>query len=104
MLESLSLSPTPVGEECAQLGAPDYHSRARKECRAFINQLIREFGEPPASAGFRISQNPHDFGTYLDVEIRFRDEDEEAVEYAYNLESNLPEHWDEEALKEIAAE
>ena len=103
MLDSLSLSPTPAGEECAQLGDPDYSSRARKECRAFINQLIREFGEPPSGVGFRISQNPHDFGTYLDVEVRFRDDDE-AVEYAYNLEANLPEYWDEEAHKELNAE
>ena len=104
MLESLSLSPTPVGEECAQLGDLNYSSRARKECRAFINQIIREFGEPPAGAGFRISQNPHDFGTYLDVEIRFSDEDEEAATYAYDIESNLPEFWDEESHKELSAE
>jgi len=104
MLESLSLSPTPVGEECAQLGDSNYSSRARKECSAFINQLIREFGEPPAGAGFKISQNHHDFGTYLDVEISFRDEDEAAAAYAYEIEANLPEYWDEVAHKELIAE
>ena len=104
MKDSLNLSPVPVGEECAQLGAADYSSRARKECTAFINQLKREFGEPPVGASLRITQNPHDFGTYLDVEVRFDDDVEEANEFAYKVEGGLPEFWDEEARKELGIE
>ena len=103
MRDSLNLSPTPVGEDCAQLGDANYSIRARQECRAFIQQLKREFGEPPAGATFKITQNPHDFGTYLDVDIQFNDEDDAASEYAYKVEANLPEFWDAEAKKELFA-
>jgi len=104
MRDSLNLSPTPIGEDCAQLGDVDYSSRARRECRAFIQQLIREFGEPPAGASLQISHNPHDFGTYLEVEVQFSDTDEEASEFAYRVEGRLPEFWDEEARKELGIE
>jgi hypothetical protein len=103
MRDSLNLSPTPVGEDCAQLGDANYSSRARQECRAFIQQLKREFGEPPIGAAFKITQNPHDFGTYLDVDIQFNDEDDAASEYAYKVEANLPEFWDAAAKKELFA-
>ena len=104
MRDSLNLAPVPLGEGCAQLGEACYSSRARRECTAFINQLKREFGEPPAGARFKITQNPHDFGTYLDVEIQFDDEDEAASEYAYKVEANLPEYWDDAADQELKAE
>lgn len=102
MRETVNLSPTPVGESCAQLGDADYYVRARKECGAFINQLIREFGPPPEGAGLKITQNPHDFGTYLDVEAWYREGEEAAAEWAYRLEANLPERWDEAALLELS--
>ena len=101
MTDELSLSPTPVGEDCAQLGAQNYQQQAQKECRAFINQLKREFGEPPAYTALKIKRCPHDFGTYLDVVVQFDDRDEASVQYAYKVEANLPENWDEESLKEI---
>jgi hypothetical protein len=104
MRDSLNLAPVPLDEECAQLGAADYSSRSRKECQAFINQLTREFGEPPSGAYFKMTSNPHDFGTYRDVDIVFNDENEEAAEYAYRVEANIPANWDEEALKELNAE
>lgn len=102
MREELSLAPVPLDEPCAQLGEPDYSARARRECRAFIGQLERQFGEPPSGACLKITQNPHDFGTYLDVEVIFDDSVEEAVEWAYNIEANLPASWDEAALAELA--
>lgn len=104
MSDSLNLSPTPLSEPCAQLGEPNYSSQSRKECQAFIGQLKRVFGEPPPGAYFKITSNPHDFGTYRDIDIVFNDEDEVASEYAYQVEANLPEFWDEEAKKELSAE
>ena len=101
MRDQLSLAPVPIDEPCAQLGDPDYPTRARKECRAFINQLVREFGEPPSGARLKITQNPHDFGTYLDVEVLFDDSVEEAAEWAYTLEAGLPLNWDAAALEEL---
>ena len=104
MRETLELSPTPVDEQCEQIG-PNYRPEiARAECRAFIGQLRRMFGEEPAGATLKISSNPHDFGTYYEVAVRFDDENDAAVEYAYHLESNLPEQWDDTARRELGLE
>jgi hypothetical protein len=101
MYDSLSLGPTPYAESCAQVGADDYSARARKECKAFINQLRRLFGPEPEGARLAISSNPHDFGSYLDVVCKFNDLNEKATEYAYKLEANTPEEWDAEAREEL---
>ncbi len=96
MNESLSLGPTPCNEECQQLG-PDYDVvSARRECIRWRDQLIRQFGEPPLQARYKISANPHDFGTYCDLEIVFNLDDESSAEYAYRVEGNLPTNWAEE--------
>ena len=75
---------------------------ARKECRAFIGQLRRQFGvEPTDSTRLIVKSNPHDFGTYHEVAVCFDEDDEAAVEYAYKLEGSLPEYWDDEARVEL---
>lgn len=93
---------TPHDEPCIQIGSEDYTRLARIEARAFINQLIRINGHPPGDAAFRITNNPHDFGTYLDVAIAFDDDNEEECDYAYLIERTTPNRWDEEAKKELA--
>ena len=103
MRESFSLGPTPCGESCEQLG-PDYNPvKARQECRAFIAQLIRLHGEPPFGARLRGSSNPHDFGSYLEVEVVFDDDEPDAAAYAYKLEAKTPEGWDHAAIEELRA-
>jgi len=92
---------TPHNEPCAQVGDPNYTMYARMETRAFINQLIRENGTPPEGVEFRITKNPHDFGTYLDVAIRFDENEDEQADYAYKVEGNTPEKWDVLAIKEL---
>jgi hypothetical protein len=42
-------------------------------------------------------------GSYLSVQAVFDDEDEEQTEWAYTIENELPESWDEEARAELAA-
>ena len=97
-----SFGPTPVDEKCQQIGMPTYDPiMARKECRAFIQQLIRKFGEPPFGARLKIKSFPHDFGDYLEVCGIFDEENEEATQYVYNIEADIPENWDEEAKKEL---
>lgn len=101
MRDYLDIGPTPAGEDCEQLG-PNYNPvKAKQECRAFINQLRRIFGNEEGSANFKIQSNPHDFGTYLSVICSFNDDDEIGAEYAYNVENNTPELWDEQALTEL---
>jgi hypothetical protein len=99
----LSIGSSPCCEDCAQVGSDDYFDKSRIELRAFKNQLIRVFGEPPFGSELRMKAFPHDFGTYHEVVCYFNDNEPESVEYAFNVEGNAPEKWDVEALREIAA-
>ena len=100
MKETLELTCTPTGEECENLG-PNYNpQKARAECRAFKNQLERE-SPPPGEAYLKIKSNPHDFGSYLEVAAVFNPENEQEADWAYGLESELPEFWDEIARQEL---
>ena len=103
MRDYLNIGSSPACEDCAQVGRDDYFDRSRIELRAFKNQLIRVFGEPPFSAELRIKAFPHDFGTYHEVVCYFDDNEPESMEYAFRMENHAPENWDREALQEIAA-
>jgi len=103
-MDHIELGTTPYAESCEQMG-PNYDpKRARIEAKAFINQLIRVHGQPPNGAFFRITSNPHDFGSYLAVVIQFNDADEKATDYAFKLENQGPENWDAEAKSELDKE
>lgn len=105
MRDYVDIGSVPSGEKCQQLGADDYDpTKAVKECRAFIAQLRRQFGPEPMSARLSVMANPHDFGTYHEVVCYFDDMDEEGANYAFQLEGEMPEWWDEEALKELGIE
>ena len=105
MRDFLDLSPVPIDEPCAQVGPGDYMPRMRAECKAFVSQLERAFPDAlAAGVYFRIRSNPHDFGSYLSVEACFNDEDEAQTEWAYTIENEIPEAWDDEARAELAAQ
>lgn len=93
---------TPHDEPCSQVGSHDYMRNARIEARALINQIIRENGAPPPGVNFKITNHPHDFGTYLDVSLQFPMDDEVCEEYVYGVEGNTPSNWDDEAKKELS--
>jgi hypothetical protein len=101
MRETLYLGSSPCDEKCAQVGAQDYAERSAAECRAYKAQLHRiviahlQGAEPPD--GFRITtkQEPHDYGTYLEVVAQCSTDD--ALELGYWLDGALPEKWDEQA-------
>ena len=103
----IPIGSTPAGEDCAQVGTDNYAALARKECRAFIGQIIRALGSPPAGARLFIKSNPHDFGTYYEVACEYErrdDEEEEENEsenYAFRCESDAPETWDNIARAEL---
>ena len=102
MRDEISIGSTPASEDCAQVGSEGYYPQARRECRAFIGQLQRQFGPPPEGARLAVKSNAHDFGTYLDVVVRFDDDNPEAVEYAYRCEEHASDVWDAEAKAELA--
>lgn len=102
MKDQFELATTVPNEEpCFQLGQPNYEKFGRIEARAFINQLLRMFGEPPFGCGFKIISCAHDFGTYYDVALVYDDESDEAQEWMLKVEGGLPENWDGEAKKEL---
>lgn len=109
MKDYVYIGSTPCEEECAQVGSDNYQERARKECRAFINQLWRVieaskgFTKETAPESFALvtKGEPHDFGTYHEVAARYNDDNEAAGDLAYWLENNAPMTWDEEAKREL---
>lgn len=103
MRDYLELDPVPVEEDCAQVGAPDYYERARREARAFVGQILRHYPEPIRGA-ITIKRNAHDFGEYLSIKISFDDDDEESCNWAYAIEaddSGVLLNWDEKARAEL---
>lgn len=104
MKEYLELSSVPVDEPCAMVGEADYSTRARLECRAYIDQLKREFPNAEAiGCTFKIRANPHDFGTYYEVAVVYDDNDDDQAATAFEIESSLPMEWDSDARNFLAA-
>lgn len=99
IMEILEIGATPYEEDCYQVGCDNYAEKARIQCVAFKAQLIRQFGEPPEGARLYVKSNPHDFGNYYEVAVKFDSMDETAVDWAFKVEGNLPAKWDAEALK-----
>lgn len=101
-MDYIYLSPTPVDEDCAQVGEPDFKKKATKEMTAFCSQLYRQFPEAKdKGVYFRIKWQAHDFGEYGEVVACYEINDTDALHYAIHVENNLPENWDKEALDEL---
>lgn len=102
MRDSINLGPVPAEENCEQVGTDRYDSaKARFECNVLIRQLRRMHGNEPEGARLFVKSNPHDFGTYLEVECEFTDSLPESVEYAFKCEAEYPAEWDDDARKEL---
>jgi hypothetical protein len=104
MNDFIDMGCAPTCEDCAQVGSDGYHDRARKECRVYIGQLRRMFGDEPDGARLSIKSNPHDFGTYLSVICYYDPAIQASVDYAFRCEGKSPEEWDEQARQELAGE
>ena len=76
-------------------------ANARLESTAFRDQIYRTFGDPPPGTGIKVISCPHDFGTYLDLQIVYDDDSEESCEWAFRVEADLPGKWDEEAKAQL---
>jgi len=104
MNDFIDVGSSPTHEDCAQVGTDDYHHRARRECRTYIGELRRIFGEEPEGARLSVRSNPHDFGAYLSVVCHYDPNIQGAIEYAFRCESEGPDEWDDEARRELAGE
>lgn len=95
MREYIELGSAPVDEECVQVGTENYAALGRKECLRFINLLRKIFGDEPGSARLCFKSFPHDFGNYYEVVCYYDENDKSAIEYAFNIEGNLPLTWND---------
>jgi hypothetical protein len=104
-LDELEIGTVPAEEQCQQVGTPNYDaSSAKKECRIYKEYLQRLFPIPPTLEDelyYCIKSSPHDYGNYYEVAIKFNGDNSEAVDFAYKVEANSPQTWDETALTEL---
>ena len=94
MNDYIELGSAPRGEQCAQVGAPDYTERARLECAAYIEQLRR--AHPKVCEKVRLKRQAF---YYYQVVAIFRADDNEQAEAAFFLQGNAPEFWDAQAVE-----
>jgi hypothetical protein len=84
----LELGPTPAEESCAQVGDPDYSTKARAECQRFVDQILRHYPDTDHSGYVTIKRFPHDFGTYYEVCAVYDEDDSASVDWAYDIEAD----------------
>lgn len=100
-MDTLEIGCTPYAEAAAQVGQPDYIEQSRLECTAFRHQLQRQFPDLNDNPDCYLTTkaNPHDFGTYREVAIKYAPQSIRAEDLAYLIEASTPEHWDAQALE-----
>jgi len=95
MRDYISIGSSPIDESCQQVGSEDYTRKAKIECRHYMDALRKKLGPEPEGARLYIKGNPHDFGTYYEVNCEFDDGNEEATAYAFKCEGEGPTTWEE---------
>lgn len=103
MRDYITISATPLGESCAQVGTDNYNEQSRIETKVFAQQCIRVLEEQfdEIACLISIKSFPHDFGSYREVVAYFDGEDDNSVKQAYWLESHTPEEWDSISLQQL---
>jgi hypothetical protein len=91
---------TPREEQCVNVGDTNYYSNAQIEAKAYINQLKRNYGNPPPGTRFKIIDCPHDAGVYVDIRFFYDDECCEHNGYFDYIERGC-DKWDQVALAEL---
>lgn len=94
----IDIDPIPANE--------DFPSKAtnfeqRQLARVYREQLKREFPAWEGLVSFRIVSCGHDLGDYTQIRIVFDDDNQEAAELAYRIESESSLVWDQEARLEL---
>ena len=95
MKDYVVIGSVPYDEPCAQVGSENYRQNARKECKDFRRLIEQKCGKPPVGAALKTKGFSHDFGTYYEVVVEYDTESEEAESYAFFVEANAPETWND---------
>lgn len=85
---------TPADEDCL----PSHDHRSKKETQIFANQLRREFPQ----ADIRVKREPGGNGGYYCVCAYYDENNEEAANLAFKVESECSPRWDLQAKFELA--
>ena len=102
-METIELGPVPAGEPCAQVGTANYLARSMLECEVFRRMLERVLPIPEGlPVKYVVRSHPHDFGTYREVSVRYSCDAPAACDFAFRVESSVPEGWDPVAQHELA--
>ena len=102
-MEYIELGPVPAGEPCAQVGTHNYLARSMRECEVFRRMLERVLPIPEGlPVKYVVRSHPHDFGTYREVSVRYSGDDAAACNFAFQVESSVPDVWDPVAQQELA--
>ena len=90
---------SPYAEDCVCVGEDDYLPRAKKEANRFLAQILKHYGKEPGGSYLQIKKNHHDFGVYLSIELHYEDDNEDEIEYGFDIEGDVKgvlENWDKE--------
>ena len=89
----LYLGPNPCEEECVSMH--DY-TEHRAEVRKYVEMLKERFIDAPEGAWFGVKrEDGSDAGTYYEAVVYYLDDDKEASDFAFFVESNCPMTWDD---------
>lgn len=111
MKNAIEVGAGPSCADVAQVGEANFAARNRSECRAFIRQIVRAYGQPPVGVSLVLTTNQHEFGTYREVGIEIEplsiEQVRTASDWANAVECDSQcklEDWDAEALLELGLE
>lgn len=85
------LGPVPASEDCAQVGSENYTQLAKLECKRYIKQLKKQFGEPPEGCTLRVKSEFHDYGAYHEVVCDYNSK--EGAAFALKCEGEAWDTW-----------
>ena len=103
MQDEVDVGPCPSEESAVQIGRPDYHDAARAQCRAYVDAIRKVCGPEPDGARLKVTSNPHDFGSYLSVAVRYDADNDEAASYARKVDESCPRTWEEAGVPDPLA-
>ena len=89
----LYLGSNPCEEDCVSMH--DY-TEHRAEVRKYVEMLKERFIDAPEGAWFGVKrEDGSDAGTYYEAVVYYLDDDKEASDFAFFVESNCPMTWDD---------
>jgi len=89
----LYLGPNPCEEDCVSMH--DY-TEHRAEVRKYVEMLKERFIDAPEGAWFGVKrEDGSDAGTYYEAVVYYLDDDKEASDFAFFVESNCPMTWND---------